>query len=112
MKSRIHHNYLNAGFTRTGCKEIDISVGIPQLYTLNDNKRLTSNFVQECVELAASRGYLYVGVVGGYCLSGSNAEVDYARYPSSRKCRRGNGHYSQTSLTAYMSVYSITPDGK
>ncbi len=92
---------------------MDISAGIPELYTLNEGKRLTTNFVQGCVDLASSRGYLYVGVVGGYCLSGSNAVVDYTRNPVYRgKCRRGNGRYSATSLTAYMSVYTITPDGK
>ena len=90
---------------------MDIRSGIPELYTLNE-KRLTTNFVQGCVELAASRGFLYVGVAGGYCLSGSNAAIDYIRHNSSGRCLRGNGYYSPTSLKAYMTVYSITPDGK
>ncbi len=102
------HTFIHAGFSSKGCKKVDISNDIPELHTLNV-KPLTTNTVQKCVNLASSNGYLYVGVAGGYCISGSNASSDYTKYSRSFQCIRGNGHFSPTSLTMYMNVYSITP---
>lgn len=89
------------------CHVIDIAEGNSDLYTLNKGEPFTSEIVKNCVDLAANNGFLYVGITGGYCNSGSDKKDSYTGTPESDQCENGVGFLSPTSLTAYMDVYSI-----
>ena len=96
------------GHTPFSCKQINIEAGILELHTLNEDP-LTSDIVQGCVNLAAANGFKFVGVAGGFCISGSNTETHYTQLPDSTSCTGGSGSFSATSLLAHMDVYRITP---
>ena len=86
---------------------INLAEGNSDLYTLNKAKPFTSDIVKNCVDLAASKGFHYVGITGGYCNSGSDDKDSYTGTPESDQCENGIGSLSSTSRTAYMDVYRI-----
>jgi len=79
------------------------------LYTLNEDTPFTTDIVSQCIELAAENGFKFVGVSGGYCISGSNSIDPYNTQPASTQCTNGIGMFPANLLRAYMKVYEITP---
>ena len=64
-----------------------------------------------CISLAQSMNYTYVGIIGEYCVSVHTFQ-DHPEGEMQDKCEDGIGRYDPLSATQYMDVYMITSTSK
>ena len=86
--------------------------GDQNLHTLGDDVIIgifdEEDAFQSCITLAAKKGLHSVGIVGGYCISGSVIEAKDLLIQPSNECVNGTGKYiSYTSSEQYMNVYKV-----
>ena len=61
-------------------------------FLLRGNYQRRPNAIARCASEALKRGYRVMGIQhGGWCASGPRAQLTYAKYGKSNKCRNGKG---------------------